>query len=319
MFVNVLRLLLTVGIAFALPVSASPARVIVLPLTVNETSIRSLATATEEQLLTELAREGLLSPLGSSDIAALLGVERQRQMLGCAELGDSCAVELGGALGSRWLVAGAISSAGKRLRLDVKVLDSTQGVAVFRDGRTFDRDGLFEVVASLAKDIRALIAGRETPAHSEPARSRWQPWVLAGSGAAVAIAGGVFLGLAAADVGQLRAKVSMTEYSAAMAQLGDANVRGGLGLGRRDWTIRRQPGLLVDMSDAGLTALPVFDSTFANASSFGESVAISDDGRIIVIGAPNMKGLCSGPPAQAFQAPCRSTGPGSGAVLVFER
>ncbi len=60
-----------------------------------------------EQLAAALEARGDLKVVTSKDIEAMLGFDRQKQLLGCAEA--SCAAELGGAMGVEWIVAGSIS------------------------------------------------------------------------------------------------------------------------------------------------------------------------------------------------------------------
>lgn len=58
------------------------------------------------------------------DIAAALGVERQKQLMGCADNSNSCLAELAGALGADGLVTGQLAKVGKVFQLDIKVLDT---------------------------------------------------------------------------------------------------------------------------------------------------------------------------------------------------
>lgn len=50
-----------------------------------------------EVAVTEAARSGAFDVVGNSDVQALVGFERQRQLLGCGET-SSCITELAGAL-----------------------------------------------------------------------------------------------------------------------------------------------------------------------------------------------------------------------------
>ena len=56
------------------------------------------------------------------DMVALLGVERQKQLLGCSDAASSCMAELAGALGADGLVTGQLARIGKSFQLNVKVL-----------------------------------------------------------------------------------------------------------------------------------------------------------------------------------------------------
>jgi hypothetical protein len=56
------------------------------------------------------------------DMADLLGVEKQKQLLGCSETASSCMAELAGALGADGLITGQVAKVGKSYQVNVKVL-----------------------------------------------------------------------------------------------------------------------------------------------------------------------------------------------------
>lgn len=131
-----------------------------------------IATIATEQLLTELAKNGQLKPIGASDIATLLGMERQRQLVGCSESAQSCQAELVAALGVEWLATGSLGRLGSSLRIDLKVLRGSDGAVTYRGGRTLSNEsGLFDAVTGLADEILALEvfrAGDARPAGAGP-------------------------------------------------------------------------------------------------------------------------------------------------------
>jgi hypothetical protein len=59
--------------------------------------------------------------LTPADVSALLGAEKTRQMLGCAESG--CMAELGGALGADRVVHGSLGRVGESLVVNLSALD----------------------------------------------------------------------------------------------------------------------------------------------------------------------------------------------------
>ena len=171
-------------------------KIMVLNLTASERDLQPLADSLSESVLTELQRSKNLEVVGQSDVASMLGVERQKQLLGCAE--SVCLAALSGALGTPWLVTGSVARLGKAYRLDLKLLQASNGAATWRDGKTTQNDAeVFEVLTAMVKDlVRALDP-------TAPARVGAAPLVLVIAGAAVAIVGAVFTGLAAADWGSL--------------------------------------------------------------------------------------------------------------------
>src|SRR5512132_1453543 len=95
----------------------------------------SVATDTEllvEVILADLAASHRVDAIGASDIEAMLGVERQRQLLGCSDNSSSCLAELGGALGAEYILVGTLAKLERSKRLDVKLLDTRTNRVVFR-------------------------------------------------------------------------------------------------------------------------------------------------------------------------------------------
>ncbi|MBI5496405.1 MAG: hypothetical protein HY904_15385 [Deltaproteobacteria bacterium] len=91
-----------------------------------ETSVAKLVTDT---LVGEVRRAGNFSRvLASSDMDALLGLERQKQMMSCSL--DNCMAELAGALGTDYLLAGSIGELGGTYLVNLKLLDVRRAMAV---------------------------------------------------------------------------------------------------------------------------------------------------------------------------------------------
>lgn len=171
-------------------------RLMVMNLTASERDLQPLADSLSESVLTELQRSPNLEVVGQSDVASMLGLERQRQLLGCVE--TSCMTELSGALGVPWLVTGSVARLGKAYRIDLKLLQASNGTATWRDGKTTRGDAeVFEVLTTMVKDLV------RTFGQPGPSRVGAGPLVLLIGGAAVAVAGAVFTGLAASEWGPL--------------------------------------------------------------------------------------------------------------------
>ena len=67
------------------------------------------------------AQAGGLSVMAESDIAALLGMEKTKEMLGCTDAG--CIAEVGGALGVDRVIHGSIGRVGSSLLVNISSLD----------------------------------------------------------------------------------------------------------------------------------------------------------------------------------------------------
>jgi hypothetical protein len=113
----------TVRVACARPSAAARGLTVVLvglaPL--GEVSPETARLLTEA-LAGELRRRPGISVLADSDVAALLGVEKKKQMLtGCSDAG--CLAEIGGALGADRVVHGSVGRVGASLVVNLASLD----------------------------------------------------------------------------------------------------------------------------------------------------------------------------------------------------
>lgn len=206
--------------------SAARAKVVVIGISASNDSLKPVAESISEQVLTELGHDERLEVIGTSDVQAILGIERQKQLLGCTDVANSCLIEISSALGAPWLVSGSLAKLGKAMRMDLKLIRSRDGKVVFRDGRTFkDESDVFEAVSALVTKLVKAIDIKEgastttsapPPVVVEPARpavtdvapppppvveTRAAPagnlgkWVLGGAGVVGVLAGaGMLIG-----------------------------------------------------------------------------------------------------------------------------
>lgn len=75
-----------------------------------------------EALVAELRRQPGTTVLSDADIAAAIGLERQKQLLGCTD-DSACLTEIGGALGVDRLVHGSIGRVGESLVVTITSID----------------------------------------------------------------------------------------------------------------------------------------------------------------------------------------------------
>jgi hypothetical protein len=88
----------------------------------------ALAALLSEVALTEASSQPGFAVIGKSDIAALLGFEKQKALLGCAE-DYACLADIGGALGVKLILVGSVGKVGALHRLDVKLVETGKGAA----------------------------------------------------------------------------------------------------------------------------------------------------------------------------------------------
>jgi TolB-like protein len=143
-----------------------------------------VASALTETVTTEVATRGLFDVLSTKDVQTLLGVERQKQMMGCSEEARSCLTELAGALGARFVLSGSVTKLGEAYQLNLQTLDTQRAQPIGR-------------VTRISNDL-ALLRGEMPYAVAEatatplpPPPSKLLPYSMMVGGGLVFIAGGV--------------------------------------------------------------------------------------------------------------------------------
>ncbi len=140
------------------------------------------AVALGDAMTQELSRRGFFEVISSNDLRTLLGVERQKQLLGCGD--TNCTAELSGAIGARFVLQSSLTKLGDSLQLSLQMLDSAKAQTVARSVR-------------LARDVKQLAAvlpwalAEATATPLPPAPSKVLPWTFIGVGATVFAGGGI--------------------------------------------------------------------------------------------------------------------------------
>lgn len=121
----------TVRVVCARPAAARAGarktKLVVLPLAALGGVAEERARLLGDALAGELRRRPGVQVVTQADVAALLGVEKTRQMLGCTESG--CMAEIGGALGADRVVHGSLGRVGGSLVVNLSTLDARRGTA----------------------------------------------------------------------------------------------------------------------------------------------------------------------------------------------
>ncbi|MER2566326.1 MAG: hypothetical protein ABTQ32_36725 [Myxococcaceae bacterium] len=140
--------------------------------------------------LASALRDRGVSVITQQDIAALLGVERQKQLLGCDS--SSCMLELSNALGAERVLTGVIAKLESSYQVNLRVLSGVDGKVLAQE---LVRGESQEKLLVALDDAAASIARQLEP--KAPAGSaRALAWLPAVGAAAFAVVGGVFYGLA---------------------------------------------------------------------------------------------------------------------------
>ncbi len=158
-----------------------------------------------EDLAQKLTARGLLVTT-SKQIATVLGLERQKQLVGCSEDGVSCMAELANALGVDGVVSGEIARLeGGLFQVNLKVLSPTDGrVLASFAGKADNEQALLDTLvwasATLSSDLGRSLKRILPPPTAEALASeesalrplRRKAWIPAVASVGLAAAGGFF-------------------------------------------------------------------------------------------------------------------------------
>src|SRR4051812_21407542 len=98
----------TVFAAVAVVISAAPLK-IVAPGWQFTGLERAKGQVFEDRFLTLLGKKSGIEIVTERDLAAVLGLERQKQLLGCDTAGSECVAELSSALGANAVLTGSVA------------------------------------------------------------------------------------------------------------------------------------------------------------------------------------------------------------------
>jgi len=144
------------------------------------------ANAFTDAIVAALTGRGLFEVIASRDVEALLGLERQKQLLGVCETSpDACGTSVGDALAATFLLSGQLSRVGSAFQLSLNTVDTTKGRAIARSNR----------IAATLEELQRLVpyaAAEATGSPLPPPPSRVVPITLLTAGGAVFFAGGIF-------------------------------------------------------------------------------------------------------------------------------
>jgi hypothetical protein len=140
----------------AVALAAAP-RVAVLPVVAGEGVPPGTATAVAEAVAGEVRRRAGVEVITQREIAAVMSLERQREMLGCKS--DSCMAELGGALGCDRLVAGDLARLGESWLISLKLVETGKARVSAQADRRLRGGTIDDVLDQLPAMVAELFPG----------------------------------------------------------------------------------------------------------------------------------------------------------------
>ena len=109
------------------------ARMVVAPLKAAGGVSPEVCGLLTSYMLSLLDRVGGLTTVGQADINAMLGLERQKDLLGCTS--TSCAAEIGGALGAELFLYGEVGKLGSSYGINLTVVRTSASAVAARVSR----------------------------------------------------------------------------------------------------------------------------------------------------------------------------------------
>jgi len=220
----------------------------------------------EDRLATQLRARGL-QVTTPSDLVAMLGLERQKQLLGCSD-NTSCYAELTDALGVSNVLLGRLTRLGTRFELDVRVIRQGSTKIIASDTRGIDDETRLGTLVERAAD--ALVDQLRPP----PTPFRWKLW------------GPVVAGLAAAGGGAGLLISAQLEYASFTTTGGSAPVLTGdaaISTRFQELSLRRGLGFGLVGLGAALIATGVVWNALAPSSPVTVAVAPTTDASWLVV------------------------------------
>jgi hypothetical protein len=172
----------------AVMVAASPSSRVAAPTWSVVNLSEKEATFFVDYLAGELGKHGV-AVTTSSQMAALIGLERQQQLLGCSKDSTSCAAELAGALGVGSILIGSLAKFESGYVLNLKLVAANDGrqLASYSE-RLGSNDALLDYLAKTARELAGLVGSEEAAGST---RKIW--WAIPGAVGVGALVAGIVL------------------------------------------------------------------------------------------------------------------------------
>ncbi len=168
---------------------------------------------------------GAVRVVTQSEMAAMLGAERQRQLLGCSAEGSSCLAELAGALDVAGIVLGSVAKVGDELAVQVKIVGSDSRLLGLYSARVKTEPEVLDFLSGAASNLSEKLA----PTAKAKSSKAWLVPAIAGG--ALLVAGIVCYVLAGTTHSRIQSGMPRFEsYDQLVAARGTAQTQNVLGI-----------------------------------------------------------------------------------------
>jgi TolB-like protein len=160
---RIVALALLVGLPCGALAAGGRSKVAVMDVRNVQGVAEGTATILTDIVVSDVARAGH-EVISRGDIAAMVGFEKQKQVLGCGDE-TSCLAEIGGALGVDWMITGQVGQIGSQYRISLLLVDSRKARVAARAAEFCEKneDALVRAAQGTVAQILATIAGGAAP------------------------------------------------------------------------------------------------------------------------------------------------------------
>jgi hypothetical protein len=191
------------------------------------------------------------------DMAALIGLERQKELLGCTDASSSCMAELGNALGVQGVLLGDVVKLGGTVQINVRIIDPVAGRELAAASEQIDSekeifDALTRTGAKLREQylaaLHVVLPGGSGPSAglvggTHATKLRRLSYVALAAGGAAGLAGALCFVFANLDWQKLTS-----------GQMGHYGMGDALSIGQEGSGLQTAGGVLVAVGSAALVA-----------------------------------------------------------------
>lgn len=159
----------------------------------------------------------------AAQLQAVLGLERQRQLLGCGEDSNSCVTELANALGTEVIATSTLARTSDGLRCNVVFMSGRDGTALERVSVEAASDGklLEQLYGAVSEAAARLFTAQRPGARLEPGQLGVRRYAWAPGLAALALGGGAaaLFAVSSGNARTLESRQGLVENPAAAHEL----------------------------------------------------------------------------------------------------
>lgn len=191
-----------VGVVLTVALAAAPGLKVAVPAVSYVNLTEREGDAFVDAFGQQLSQSSGADVITRTQLTQLIGLERQRELLGCTEAANTCMAELSGALGAEAIVTGSLGRLGTVFTVTLK-LSRGQGALVSSfTARARNEAELLEALQAGAGQFARALRGEAEPVASARFGPRF--WIPASITLGLGLAGGISLGVNRAAVSALQ-------------------------------------------------------------------------------------------------------------------